>query len=229
LKILLVEDEAAVSVALVNALGRSGFPADHVATLEEADAAVRVYDYGLLILDRMLPDGDGLDFLAGLRRGRKATPAIVISSVCRSVAERISGLDGGADDYLYKPVDPAELIARVRALMRRPAELAPTSLSIGNLVFDCADRSVMVAGSPLPVARRELGLLDQLVRARGRVVSRDSIEAQSYGFHEDVTFSAIDVSVHRLRKALLAAGSTAELVTIRGVGYILRDRDTAHV
>ncbi|WP_227270248.1 response regulator [Roseobacter weihaiensis] len=223
MKILFVEDEATIAETTIPAFQKQGFPVDHVETVRDAEAALSVYDYDLILLDRVLPDGDGLDLLAALRRAKDATPVILMSSIRHSVAERISGLDRGADDYITKPFDRDELISRARSILRRPAAMSRRVIEIANVVMDIEARSLIVGGTAIRVARRELSLLEQLLGARGRIVPREAIERNCYGFDDEVSVNAIDVSLHRLRKALVDAGARIAIVTVRGIGYMVEE------
>lgn len=223
MKILFVEDEAAIAETTIPAFRKQGFPVDHVETVRDAEAALSVYDYDLILLDRILPDGDGLDLLASLRRAKDATPVILMSSIRRSVAERISGLDRGADDYITKPFDRDELISRARSILRRPAAISRRVIEIANVVMDVEARSLTIGGTAIRMARRELSLLEQLLGARGRIVSREAIERNCYGFDDEVSVNAIDVSLHRLRKVLADAGARMAIVTVRGIGYMVEE------
>lgn len=221
MKVLFVEDEPALIRSAVPFLKSNGFSVDVVSTIEDAASAFATYTYDAILLDRHLPDGDGLSFLSGLRGERRMLPVIMMSAELASVAHRVEGLLEGADDYLGKPMDLDELLARLRAVLRRPPDLEKAEVIVGNLSFNLASRQALVDGRPLPMARRELGLLERLVRSVNRVVTRALIEEDLYGFDDDVTVNAIDVAMHRLRANLKAADATAVIHTVRGIGYIL--------
>lgn len=223
MKLLMVEDEPSFTAAATSCLKKGGYCVDAVERLDDAASAFAVYPYDLVLLDRCLPDGDGLSFLRTLRRRRNAVPVILMSAEMRSARDRIGGLEHGADDYVSKPFDNDELVARVKALLRRPKQIAEDEVSVGNLRFDLAARSVTVDGTSVPIARRELAMLEHLVRGRGRVVQRAQIEQSVYGFDEDVSVNAIDVSMHRLRKTLQKYGSTAVIHTVRGLGFLIQE------
>lgn len=227
MRLLVVEDEAALAEHAVSSLSVGGFAVDLVGTLADAISAEATFPYDAVVLDRHLPDGDGLALLQSLRRRRKGTPVIVVSAVRHALADRIEGLDRGADDYLAKPLDPEELVARVRAVLRRPAQIEADEVAVGDLAFDLARRQGRVGGRPLSIARRETDVLECLVRSAGRVVSRSQLEEAIYGFNEEVSVNAIDVAMHRLRRALEASGSTVTVATVRGLGYILKE-ERAH-
>lgn len=222
MRILFVEDEAALSDAAVPVLTAGGFAVDLVDTLADAVAAEAVFPYDAILLDRHLPDGDGLTLLRELRTRRRHMPVIVMSAVRAELADRIDGLDRGADDYLAKPLAADELLARLRAVLRRPGRMEAEEILLGNLTYDTAHRQARVGGAPVPLARRETDVLECLIRAAGRVVSRARLGESIYGFNEEVSINAIDVSMHRLRSILKAADAAVRVETVRGLGYILR-------
>jgi two-component system OmpR family response regulator len=220
MRVLLVEDEPEMAHALALRLGRSGFIADHVGALEDARAALACHHYGLALLDRRLPDGDGLDLVPELRR-LQPDVRILILTACEAVSERISGLDAGADDYLAKPVDFDELMARVRACLRRNGSAGAPPLVVGRLSFDLAAREVSIDGVPVVLHRRELALLETLARSAGRIVLRNRLVEEVYGFDDDVQENALNILVSRLRKRLGDLGAGVEIHSARGIGYML--------
>jgi two-component system OmpR family response regulator len=219
MRVLLVEDHMPLAEAVRDALQRAGFTVDHVSTVEEARETAQLADYALVLLDLGLPDGDGLRLLPDLRRDGRV-PVIVLTARDQLV-DRLAGLDGGADDYVVKPVEMPELVARCRAVLRRPGDRSDRILRIGALELDTAARSVAVKGTPLPLARREVAVLEQLMRATGRVVARRVLEEAIYGFDDEVSPNALDAAVSRLRRALEAADCTLPIVTVRGIGWML--------
>lgn len=219
MRVLLIEDHPPLAEAVKGALARAGFAVDHAKSVEEAREMVALADYDLALLDLGLPDGDGLTLLPVLRQGGKL-PVIVLTARDQ-LSDRLSGLDGGADDYVVKPVDMPELVARCRAVLRRPGGRSGTVLTHGDLTLDTAARSVMVAGAGVALGRREVALLEQLMRAAGRVAARRVIEEAVYGFDDEVSPNAIEASVSRLRRALAAEGSGTTIVTVRGIGWML--------
>jgi DNA-binding response OmpR family regulator len=170
-----------------------------------------------------LPDGDGLELLIELRRDGKHIPLLVLTAR-DAIEDRVTGLDAGADDYLVKPFATAELIARTKALLRRPGQALGTVLEAGNIVFDTIGRDVRVDATTLSLPRQELAVLEQLMRRLGRVVPKDVLEEKLYGIDEELGSNAIPVHVHHLRRRLAEAGADAEIHTVRGVGYLLADR-----
>ncbi|HEX8193323.1 MAG TPA: response regulator transcription factor [Allosphingosinicella sp.] len=221
-RILLVEDEPALATEIVRALERERWPVDCVSSLADAFEAVIALPYRLILLDRRLPDGDGIG-LVPAAKSRPAPPSIIFLTARDDIADRIEGLDAGADDYLVKPFALEELLARVRAACRRPAAgSAPGRIEAGALCFDPATREVRVGGRTLPLPRRELALLELLVRRAGRVVQRSHLESELYGLDGDFTANALETLVSRLRRRLDEAGAGLALTTIRGVGYMLQ-------
>jgi len=225
MRVLLVEDHPELAGAIRDALRRGGFSVDHAGTAEDALASARVADHGLVILDLGLPDEDGLTLLPQLRAGGQV-PVIVLTARDQ-LADRLKGLDGGADDYIVKPVEMAELIARCRAVLRRPGERSDRVLCVGRLELDTVARSASIEGRPIALGRRELGVLEQLMRSAGRVAARALLEEAIYALHEEVTPNALDAAVSRLRRALEAAGSPVPIVTVRGIGWMLPRGDDA--
>lgn len=221
-RILLVEDDPALAREIIRALRREQWAIDHVFSLADAFEAVIRNNYRLVLLDRRLPDGDGLAVLA-VARSRPSPPAVIFLTARDEVADRIEGLDAGADDYLIKPFAVEEFLARIRAAWRRTSAGTVSELiDAGNLSFDLASRSAQVAGKPFVLRRRELALLEMLLRRVGQVVQRAYLEEELYGFDEDVSTNALETQISRLRRRLDEADAGLELRTIRGVGYLLR-------
>lgn len=219
MRVLLIEDHQPLAEAVKGALARAGFAVDHAKTVEEARETVALAEYDLALLDLGLPDGDGLMLLPALRRDGQL-PVIVLTARDQ-LSNRLLGLDGGADDYVVKPVEMPELVARCRAVLRRPGGRSGTILTHGDLALDIVTRSVTVGGAGVALGRREVAVLEQLMRASGRVAARRVIEEAVYGFDDEVSPNAIEASVSRLRRALAAAGSGATIVTARGIGWML--------
>lgn len=221
-RILLVEDDPALGRALVNALQQDRWPVDHVSTLADAFEAVLQRSYRLILLDRGLPDGDGVA-LVPVARSRSPRPSIIFVTARDDVEDRIAGLDAGADDYLVKPFSLAELHARVRAAYRRPVdEGAPAVFEAGRLTFDAVNHEVRISGRPMTLPRRELAVLSVLIRRTGRVVQRAHLESEVYGLGDEVSGNALETQISRLRRRLETAEAGVEVRTVRGVGYLLR-------
>ena len=218
MRILIVEDDAPLARGLVALLRGSGHAVDHVTEGGEALAILPGEPYALVILDVGLPDLDGFAVLDRLRRGGNRVPVLMLTAR-DALDDRIRGLDLGADDYLRKPFEPAELEARVRALTRRrPGDPAPL-LVIGTLTLNRSHGSADVAGRVLDLRRREWSVLEALAVRAGQVVPRDRLIAEVFGFDEPVGPNAIEVHVTRLRAKLAPDGPGIR--TIRGVGYLL--------
>jgi DNA-binding response OmpR family regulator len=220
-RILIVEDEAEFATALCRSLTRERFVVDHADRLTMAREAARSVAYDLVLLDRTLPDGDGLSLVPSLRAGNPGLPIIVLSAR-GEISDRVAGLDEGADDYLIKPFALEEMFARIRAVRRRPADLAVEEIGVGALVFDVANDEAVVAGVRLDLVRRELRVLATLVKRRGRTVLRESLEQAVYGFDDEVQSNTLDSHISRLRRKLAEAGAGIEIHAIRGVGYLLK-------
>lgn len=219
MRILLVEDEKDMAAAMIAALSRHDIVVDHVRTLEIAEEACRSGVHDAVLLDRKLPDGDGLSLIPLLRRERAGLPVIVLSAL-GTTDHRVAGLDHGADDYLAKPFSIDEVLARLRAVMRRPAQIGESIIAVGRLRFNLTERHAEVAGVPLDLTRRELLALEVLVRRSGRTVSRSAVEEAVYGYDEEIASNALDSHISRLRSKLSESG--VEIHAIRGLGYLLK-------
>ena len=219
-RILIVEDQQEMAGLLADRLERSGYVADSVASLGEAREALRGYEYPLVLLDRMLPDGDGLSIVPELRAADRNIRVLLVTAL-RSINDRINGLDAGADDYLSKPFDADELLARIRAVLRRPGGQPVPPVHLGSLSFDFNRSEAFVGGEPLVVPKRELLLLEALMRQAGRTVKHRVLMAEIYGINESVQPDALKMSVSRLRQRLQERRAGVEIHTVRGVGYLL--------
>ncbi|WP_108398367.1 response regulator transcription factor [Devosia submarina] len=219
MRILLVEDEMDMARALTAGLSRQDVVVDHAPTLEIAEEAVRSGVHDAVLLDRKLPDGDGLSLIPKIRSSHPGLPIIVLSALGSS-DQRIAGLDSGADDYLPKPFSIDELLARLRAVLRRPAQMGASLVSVGNLKFNLTERVASVDGVPLDLTRRELLTLEVLVRRNGRTVPRASVEEAVYGYDDEIASNTLDAHISRLRRKL--AGAAVEIHAIRGLGYLLK-------
>lgn len=219
MRILLVEDHPPLAEAVCDALQRAGFVVDHAASAAEAREMAALAEPALVLLDLGLPDGDGLRLLPGLRQGGRV-PVIVLTARDQ-LADRLAGLDGGADDYVVKPVEMPELVARARAVLRRPGGRSALVLRHGPLALDTTARSVSVQGVPVMLGRRELGVLEHLMRSAGRVATRQVLEQAIYALDDEVTPNALEAAISRLRRALDAAGCPVPIVNVRGIGWML--------
>lgn len=222
MRILLIEDELEFAGALRTALERERFVVDHLDRLADAVEAARTNAFDLVLLDRTLPDGDGLSIVPRLRAIRPGLSIIVLSAR-GEIADRIAGLDEGADDYLIKPFSIDEMLARIRAVRRRPLELADERIHAGSLIYDVSNDNISVGDLRLDLPRRELRVLETLIRRRGRTVLRETLEQAVYGFADEVQSNALDSHVSRLRRKLAEADAGVEIHAIRGIGYLLRE------
>lgn len=220
MRTLVIEDHADLASAVKGALSDSGFAVDVTYTLDEASAAFGCASYDILLLDLGLPDGDGLGWLKQLRRNGHSTPAMVMSGH-NDIHRRIEIFNGGADDFLPKPLSTDELIARMRAVLRRSNQMTDPIISIGNLSFDPVGRQAAIAGTPLKIARRETCILEFLLNRVGRVVPRASLEDSLYSFGDEVSTNALEVGIYRLRSHLSQSGANLRIRTARGIGYVL--------
>lgn len=219
MRILLIEDDASLGEGLRTALRRAALTVDWLRDGTSALAALRDGGVDLAVLDLGLPQMDGMEVIRQARRAGVTTPILVLSARERP-ADRTLGLDAGADDYLGKPFDTTELLARVRALVRRTGGRAQPTLRMGALELDPSRLEVIWRGRPLDLPRREFALLRLLMEQRGRPISRESAQQRLYGWDEDVSSNALDVHIHALRKKL----DPALIRTLRGVGYALDER-----
>jgi two-component system response regulator QseB len=225
MRLLIVEDNDRLATLLADRLSVRGFSADSVQSLSSADDALDACSYDLVVLDLGLPDGDGLDWLTDRRSRGDGPPPTLILTARDGLQDRVAGLDSGADDYVSKPFEIEELAARLRVLLRRPGARSAPVLEIGALRLDLAMREAKLNGSPLGLTRRELDLLELLMRRAGTVVSRSLIDETLYSFDEAFTPNAVEAVVSRLRRKLEEAGGAGYLHTVRGVGYLLRTPD----
>lgn len=220
MRLLVVEDEPELGALLLAHLSRAGLAADRAPTLADAEALLSTCTFDLIVLDRRLPDGSGVDLIKRLRARGVGTPMIMLTAA-DSIAERVEGLAAGADDYMVKPFAMEELVARIRAALRRPGAALGVELRLGNICFNSQTREVSVAGAPLVLARRELAALESLMRADGRVVTRDALEEAIYTLDDERQSNALESNVSRLRRHLEAAGADVAVRVVRGIGYRL--------
>ncbi|SIS67803.1 response regulator [Insolitispirillum peregrinum] len=224
MRILLVEDTLRLAALVSQGLQANGFTVDSFATLEDASAALRTVVYQVVVLDLGLPDGDGFDLLKTLRQEKQSIPVLILTAR-DGVEDRVRGLNGGADDYLVKPFAMEELVARIRALLRRPGASLGTVLTCGRMALDTVSREVSVAGQALAVPRRETEALELLLRRAGRVVPKRALEEGLYSFDDDISSNTVEVLLSRLRKRLLPTSPGVAIHTLRGVGYMLVEEE----
>ncbi len=221
MRILLVEDEDELAAALSHVLTRRSYLVDRVACLSEARVSLQCTAYQAVLLDRRLPDGDGLSILPQIRSLRPPPPVMMITAL-DGVSDIVVGLDRGADDYIAKPFEVEELLARLRALLRRPAAPASATIAFGNITYVSERREAAVDGVPLLLPRRELLVLEALLRNAGRVVTLEKLEAAVYGIDDYVDPTSIRPHISRLRGRLDATQSGVTIDVLRGIGYMLK-------
>jgi DNA-binding response OmpR family regulator len=222
MRLLVVEDNQQLAEVLTKGLQAAGYETDRLDTCAEARAALTTTRYAALILDLGLPDGDGLSILREIRHHKDPLPVLVLTA--RSgVHDRVNGLRSGADDYVVKPFDFEELLARLEALLRRPGQLLGSSLQVGNVAFDTESRQAFIDDKPQVLSGRETAVLELLMRRKDRVVSKRLVEDQIFGLSGEVASNAVEVYVHRLRKQLFEHGAKITIHTIRGVGYLMSE------
>jgi Response regulators consisting of a CheY-like receiver domain and a winged-helix DNA-binding domain len=222
MRLLLVEDEKELAAALAGALGKHGIVIDNTARLADAFELTLQNDYDAVLLDRRLPDGEGLTLISKLRRSQRDTPIIVMTARNEPL-ERVEGLNLGADDYLGKPFLVEELLARVRAVLRRPINLVEPEIVAGRMVINPLHLDVAVGGRQLDLPRRELSVLIAMAKRKNRTVLRTTLEEAVYNYEEEIQSNAIDAHISRLRKRLADANSGVSIHNIRGVGYLLKE------
>ncbi|WP_299629326.1 response regulator transcription factor [uncultured Tateyamaria sp.] len=217
MRYLLVEDNQELAEAVVNRIELDGHAVDHAGSLAEASDCLAAADYDLILLDVMLPDGDGRDFLAA-RRDVSETPVIVLTARSQ-ISDRVGALDQGADDYITKPFDFSELEARCRAVLRRRGGAARNDVAVGRATFDMTNGTLAIGDEIIDLRNRELRLLEVFVRSKGGILSKAALMDRMFSYDAEITENAIEVYVGRLRKKLGHAGARIE--TVRGVGYRL--------
>ena len=221
MRILLVEDEKKVASFIKRGLEEEGYAVDVASEGEQGLEMALAQVHDLIVLDIRLPKMDGLHVLKELRQERVMTPVLLLT-VRATIEEKVLGLDAGADDYLTKPFAFEELLARVRALLRRRAAAEPTLLQVADLTLDPARRLVLRGGERIDLTAREFALLDYFMRNPGRVLTRTMIAEHVWDYDFDTMTNVIDVYVNYLRKKIDAGRAPRLLHTVRGVGYVLK-------
>jgi DNA-binding response OmpR family regulator len=219
MRILVVEDDPILADGLKVGLGLSGATLDIVSNCQDGRAALSTTEFDALVLDLMLPDGSGLDLLTDLRAAGDRTPVLLLTAL-DEVADRVRGLDAGADDYLGKPFDLDELGARIRAIGRRQAGRATPFLSCNGIVLDPARMTVTAKGVAIGLSRREFAVLEALMERPGTIRSKDDLEARLYGWQEEIESNTVEVHIHKLRTKL----GRNVIETARGLGYRMSGR-----
>jgi two-component system response regulator QseB len=216
MRVLLVEDDGMIAQGLQTALRQAGFAVDWMRDGNSAAAALQTTPFDVVLLDLGLPHRDGIDVLRGLRKRGDSTPVIILTAR-DEIQHRIAGLDAGADDYIVKPFDLDEVMARMRSVLRRVAGRGDPSIRHGNLRLDPASRTVERDGTPVGLSAHEYAVLEALLQRPGAVLSRAQLEDRLYGWDEQIGSNAVEVYIHGLRRKL---GSDA-IRTLRGVGYFV--------
>lgn len=217
MQILLIEDDIALAGALTHSLKNEGFAVNHLTRGKHAIASIKTVLPDIVVLDLGLPDLDGIDVLKLLRQQSADLPILVLTARM-SLTDKVKGLDLGADDYLAKPFDVAELLARLRVFERRASSLKHSGLKIGEVSIDSRSHDVSVTGQLIDLSRREFMVLKALMENAGRVQTRDSLESKLYSWGEEVASNTIEVHIHHLRKKL----PDNFIQTLRGIGYIIK-------
>ncbi len=223
MRILVVEDNRRLAELICEGLLTAGYVTDAAHNMCDAELFLRRIDYNLIVLDISLPDGCGADLLRSVRRRGQSMPVLVVTARM-DTPYRVKILEEGADDYLGKPFEMDELIARARAILRRPPQIEQSVLRISNVVLDCHRLTVQIDCHPVEFPRREVDALAILLRNGGRLVPRGKLEEALYSLDEEVTPNALEAVVSRLRKRLDQAGAAITLTAMRGLGYILSER-----
>lgn len=222
MRLLLVEDDLMIGESVLDALRGDGYAVDWVRDGQMADTAWSSEHYDLVLLDLGLPKRDGLQVLRAARARRDRAPVLILTAR-DAVGDRITGLDAGADDYLLKPFDLNELLARIRALLRRAAGRAEPAFEHGPLRLNPATHEATLEGRPVTLSQREWAVLEALIQRPGVVLSRAQLESKLYGWKDEISSNAVEVYVHSLRKKL-----GADLIrNIRGMGYVISREDGA--
>lgn len=225
-RIALVEDHERLADLIRQAMAGAGIAVDAFTDIESAWLALRDIPYGALVIDRGLPDGDGLQLVRRLRARDQAVPCLMLTAR-DALHDRVDGLESGADDYLTKPFPMEELIARVRALLRRPTHLKALDPVYGDLRLDAGRGCLVCGGETVALPLTEVQIMLCLLCKAGQVVRRSELEAAAWGIAEAVTPNALDVALHRLRRKLVAVGSSVQIANIRTHGYAVREKPLA--
>lgn len=223
LRILVVEDDKALSMVLCELLGQEGYTIDSAYNGEDGYDCAASGIYDVIILDVMIPKMDGFTVLKNLRNDHVGTPVLMLTAKSQ-IEDKVTGLDCGADDYLTKPFNSSELLARVRALARRKAsEFVDTSVRFKDIVINKDVHEISKDEHKVKLTKKEFDILDVMMRSRGKVVSKDTLTLKIWGYDSDIEYNSCEVYVSFLRKKLKAIRSDIRIATVRGIGYILED------
>jgi two-component system, OmpR family, response regulator len=225
MRILLVEDNRQLAESISLHLRRAGFVVDHVGAIDSGAAALSDFPYALALLDRRLPDGDGFSLISVIRE-KQPECCIFMLTALDAVDDRIEGLEAGADEYLTKPFNLDELVARIRASLRRSRAVSAPPIQIGALSFNPGQRAAFVRGQHIMLLRRELLALEALIARAGRLTSREALIAAIYGMDEEVQEHTLTTLISRLRARLASANAGVEIHSARGLGYMLKSDES---
>ncbi len=223
MNIVIVEDQADLSALIAAQLEKIGIKCQTAVSGEQALDVIDASVHDLIILDRGLPDMEGLDLLKTLREDGVKIPVLILTAK-DELGDKVAGLNSGADDYVIKPFEMDELIARIHALHRRPSDAVDTVLKQGNLEFVPTQSLVRINDQPTEITAKERDALERLMRLPGRVVNKDTLISALYGHSEEGSQNSVEVVMHRLRKKLEVAGSDVEIKTLRGIGYLIKSK-----
>lgn len=226
MKLLVVEDNARLGTVVAEILRGGGLAVDVACTIADAQERLHTPDYDLILLDLTLPDGDGATLLRDLRRRGVQTP-VLVTTARGDVADRVAMLNAGADDYLVKPFSLEELLARARALLRRPPQTARHVLALGNVRLDTTSVQCMIGDAPFEITRLEFRILASLLAHPGELVARPRLEQAVYESDAEVMPNAMEVAISRLRRRLNSAGADIAITAMRGLGYAATPRPAA--
>ncbi len=223
MRVLIVEDDLQIAKLLKRYLESHNFVVDHQETVGRGLQAVLDAKYSAVIIDRMLPDGDGIELIDKLkeRRLEKDLPPFLVLSALGDVEERVASLNLGAVDYVVKPYEPEELLARLKVCIKHKTTGVDQTIALGNIVYDIQDQHIEIDGKALNLRRRELLIFDTLVRHQGRVTSYRALEEAVYSYDDDICSNTLASQVSRLRKALRDANSGVHIKVLRNIGYLL--------
>ena len=220
MRILILEDNVTLARGLEKTLNKVGYAVDVLYDGADGDSVLDYQDYDLLLLDLGLPGLDGIDVLKNIRKNKKKIPVIIISARDK-LDQKILGLESGADDYLCKPFDLEEVVARIHALLRRSKQDGQSLVQLGNLSYDTSSRTLTQEGERIELSNRELGVFEYLLAHANQVLSKNSIADHVGSFDDDFSATAIETYISRIRKKL---GDNVDLKTVRGLGYILNTK-----
>jgi len=220
MKILFVEDNARLAELTQKNLKNSGIVCDIASNLEDAKHQLKLFQYDAAVLDINLPDGNGLDFLKQIRKEKNQLPVIILTANL-DFDIKIEGLDIGADDFLTKPFKIEELVARLRAILRRPKNLQDKNIQIKNVLFNTSNFELKISGNNIDIHKKECQVLELLMKKYNQVVTKNELEDKLYQIDRDIQSNSLEVAIHRLRKVLEDEKSEISITNIRGVGYKL--------